>query len=269
MEYILDTGSGKWKQTGTDPAMLAVPNGVIYKSRNFADDGYVSVLSVSGATNTITLGNGTSPVAVSGVTTLTLNGATTSPDVLLALANTADSTALATIHVSPALRLSGTGYDADDGVTRDVDLELYALPVSANTVFARFVFRRRTAGGAWVEVGRITEGRSGADVVGNYSLVLGGFQCFGVDGAGNLYPGSVSSGIYITGSTVRLDTASGTMFEANAATLAFYGGTKVAKPAITGALSGVADANAKNVLTSIIAALKGTTGVNLATDSTT
>jgi len=42
-----------------------------------------------------------------------------------------------------------------------------------------------------------------------------------------------------------------------------------AKPSITGALSAVTDANAKTVMTSIIAALKVTTGVDIATDGTT
>ncbi len=42
-----------------------------------------------------------------------------------------------------------------------------------------------------------------------------------------------------------------------------------AKPSISGALSAVVDANAKAVLTSIIAALKVTTGIDVATDGTT
>jgi hypothetical protein len=51
--------------------------------------------------------------------------------------------------------------------------------------------------------------------------------------------------------------------------LAFFGGAPVAQPTITGALSTVVDAAAKAVLTSIVAALKVTTGVDLAIDGTT
>lgn len=59
------------------------------------------------------------------------------------------------------------------------------------------------------------------------------------------------------------------LIELRASKLAFFNGTTVTQPAITGALSTVSDAAAKAVLTSIIAALKGTTGVNLVTDGTT
>ncbi len=51
--------------------------------------------------------------------------------------------------------------------------------------------------------------------------------------------------------------------------LAFYGGATITKPSVGGALSAVIDANAKAVLTSIIAALVQNTGVNLITDGTT
>ena len=51
--------------------------------------------------------------------------------------------------------------------------------------------------------------------------------------------------------------------------IGFFGGPPEAQPTITGALSTVADAPAKAVLTSIIAALKTLTGVNLVIDGTT
>jgi hypothetical protein len=51
--------------------------------------------------------------------------------------------------------------------------------------------------------------------------------------------------------------------------LAFYGGAKVDQPTIDGDLSSVTDPAAKAVLTSIIAALKASSGVNLAIDGTT
>lgn len=51
--------------------------------------------------------------------------------------------------------------------------------------------------------------------------------------------------------------------------LAFFAGTARTKQSVTGALSSVTDANAKAVLTSIIAALAAASGYNLVTDATT
>lgn len=70
-----------------------------------------------------------------------------------------------------------------------------------------------------------------------------------------------AAGWFSSGATKR--------FEWDGTGLAFYAGTPRAQPNITGALSTVADAAAKAVLTSIIAALTGAAGVNLATDGTT
>lgn len=69
--------------------------------------------------------------------------------------------------------------------------------------------------------------------------------------------------------SVNIKSGNTKRFEANGTGLTFYAGTPIAQPTVTGALSTVTDAAAKAVLTSIIAALKATTGVNLIADGTT
>jgi hypothetical protein len=70
----------------------------------------------------------------------------------------------------------------------------------------------------------------------------------------------------VDGSAKLQDGAGNTVVEAgDGGKLALFGGTPGAKATITGALSSVTDANAKNVLTSIIAAL---TAITAATDGT-
>ena len=59
--------------------------------------------------------------------------ATTSSDGLATVNETA-ATASATVQISPRNRLSGTGWDADDSVSRTVSFFTEALPVSGNTV---------------------------------------------------------------------------------------------------------------------------------------
>jgi len=70
-------------------------------------------------------------------------------------------------------------------------------------------------------------------------------------------------------SSLEFQVNAASRFKIDATGLAFYGGAPVAQPTVTGALSTVADAAAKAVLTSIIAALKVTTGVDLVIDGTT
>jgi hypothetical protein len=60
----------------------------------------------------------------------------------------------------------------------------------------------------------------------------------------------------------------GDAFKVNGTGLGFFGSTPVARPTVTGALLSVTDANAKAVLTSIIAALKAS-GLGLIADGTT
>lgn len=82
---------------------------------------------------------------------------------------------------------------------------------------------------------------------------------------GNKMMDFVASGVRVYGGA-----GAGTVrFATDAVGLAFYNGTPRAQPTITGALLSVTDANAQAVMTSIIAALTGAAGVNLATDGTT
>lgn len=72
-----------------------------------------------------------------------------------------------------------------------------------------------------------------------------------------------------TGTTIQLQYNGVTQVTIGNGTFALYGGAAATQPTVTGALSTVADAPAKAVLTSIIAALKAASGINAIIDGTT
>lgn len=105
----------------------------------------------------------------------------------------------------------------------------------------------------------LIDGGSGGTATGGGSAGLGGNVIINAGPAGSplVADGRIDIGV-TTGTGVTIGRAGGQ--------IGFYGGPVASRPNITGALTLVADANAKAVLTSIIAAF---TAVNLATDGTT
>lgn len=96
-------------------------------------------------------------------------------------------------------------------------------------------------------------------------------------GAAAVSIGTVSTGGITLGDTITIADAKNIVLNATTGTkigtattqkLGFFNSTPITQPALTGSLSTVADAPAKAVLTSIIAALKAT-GLGLVNDTTT
>lgn len=106
-------------------------------------------------------------------------------------------------------------------------------------------------------------------------VLTGGLSGLGAGAANLSMPGNLSAGHFIwlgTTDETTSDPDAVILYKNVVATptmLAFFNSAKVARQQITGALSAVTDAAAKDVLTSIIAALAEASGYSLVTDGTT
>lgn len=211
---------------------IKLAGGTAIKSRNQADTGDLRWMSVDSFDNQIVGDAGAANLLVTS-TLLSLNGTTSIKSKINSNSRMTLVDTLLTLAVS--LELTGSNV-ATTGNIRAAN----------NTTI---VAARNAANGANVAV-----------------LATNGSNDVNIGDSANSAALNLTSG----SGSVSLQVAGVAKFKADSTGITFFAGTPRAKQAITGVLSAVLDANAKNVLTSIIAAIgNGANGYNLVTDSTT
>lgn len=238
-------------------------------------------ITTIGATNEVNVqANGTNVLVATPVsvyvtqpTTVARSGLVVTPTAGLTLQNETAATAGVPVQVSPYTGWQSQVWDTDKGgggATATIVLQAHCLPVSSATPLSHWVLQESIDGGAATNVFRVGKGRSANPTTATCAhIALLGTELMNYDGS-NMTLGVTGNPTYVDGSTVNFRVAGPTTrLKFGATGLAFFGGTERAQQTITGALSTVADAPAKAVLTSIIAALCAATGYTLCADGTT
>jgi len=252
---------------------LRFRNAFAAKWRNFGGTADVSGLFVH-TDDALYLGDGTNNPSIyyRAATDFQFQWGTTTKikfgDTYIALGTAPASAGTIRLPNNSSIKGRNSGGSGDvDIVSYEADNKIYIGDGSANT--AKIILRPNAGAGVALvdaasdDAGAAQSGilrlRNGYAISARNNAGSGDLDLISSDTADRVIVGFNGGACRVYGGTqLRVD--------ANTTGLGFYGATPIAKPSITGALSTVADAPAKAVMTSIIAAL---VNLGLATDGTT